>query len=208
MGALTIIENQGAALFGRTRRTVLGILFGHPEQTFYLREIVRMAGMGQGTVQRELAQLTAAGLLTRRQHGHQVFFQANSKSPVFSELKSLVMKTAGMAGVLQEALRPLAKKIVTAFIHGSMARQAGRANSDIDMIVVGKVSFAELSGALTKAQEKLRREVNPIVYSGREFSQKLRAKHHFLMSVLTKPRVFLVGDERDLERLGAKRLAH
>jgi predicted nucleotidyltransferase len=197
---------SATVLFGRTRRRVLGWLLGHPTEAFYLRQIVRQAGVGQGAVQRELDLLTRAGLLRRTVQGRQVYFRANDESPIFPELQALFLKTAGVGDVLREALRPMAKRVLVAFVFGSAARGELRPNSDIDLLVVGDLPFDSVAHALAEAQRQLGRDVNPTVYSPGEFREKLRAGHHFLTSVLEAPRIFVVGGSDELARLGTERL--
>ena len=196
-----------AGLFGKVRQGVLALFYGRPEQSLYLREIVRAVGLGQGAVQRELARLTAAGLLVRTRKGNQVYYQANRESPVFGELKSLLVKTAGIADVLRNALAPLAEQIKVGFIYGSFANGEEKAESDIDLMVIGNVRFKEVTANLKKAHESLGREVNATVYPVSELREKIHARHHFLYSVLKSPKIFLLGDEFVLRRLAAKRLA-
>jgi predicted nucleotidyltransferase len=207
-GADDSLSSLSAALFGKTRRALLALFYGHPERSFYLREIARAVGAGQGAVQRELAQLTAAGLLVRLRRGNQVFYHANPQTPIFSELKSLIVKTAGVADVLREALAELADDISVAFVHGSTARGQANASSDVDLVIVGDLDFGDVVTALRPAQDRLQREVNPTVYTPAEFRKKLRTGHHFLTAILRAQRIFLVGGERELAGLGAKRLAH
>jgi len=194
-------------LFSKSRRTVLGLLYGHPDQEFYLRQIVRAAGGGHGAVQRELKQLSDAGIVRRVVRGSQVYFQANTECPIFPELKAVIIKTAGVADVLRTAFAPLGDRIRVAFLYGSMARTQPNAASDVDVLVVGDVEFREIVAALAEAQSQLGREVNPTVYGADEFRAKIAARHHFLRSVLKKEKVFLIGDQGELERLVAERLA-
>ena len=208
MGSPMNHNSIGAALFGRTRREVLALFYGRPERSFYLRQVIRSLGIGQGSVQRELARLAGAGLLLRTRVGSQVHYQANAASPVFSELKSLMVKSAGVGDVLREARAPLAEQTQVAFLYGSLARGGGGAESDVDVMVVGDASFGDVVSALQPAQEVIGREVNPSVYSAKEFSAKLRAKHHFLSSVMAAPKVFLAGSEHELKRLAKSPLAH
>jgi len=195
-------DRVGEVLFGRTRRAVLALLYGHVDEEFYLREIIRAAGVGQGAMQRELATLVAAGLVLRRTHGRQVYFRANPENPVYRELRGLLLKTAGVADALREALGPLAASIKVAFVYGSVARGEERRASDVDLLVVGDASFGEVTRALAPAQRRLGREVNPTVYAPGEFAEKLAAGHHFLRSVTERGKLFLFGDEHDLRRLG------
>jgi len=197
----------GSALFSKNRRAVLALLFGHPDQAYYLRQIVRACGGGVGAVQRELGQLATAGIIRRTVRGNQVYFQADETCPIFEELKGLVVKTAGVADVLRFALAPLADRIAVAFLFGSLARAEQRRGSDVDLVVVGDVCFSEVVGATAKTQEQLAREVNPVVYAPEEFRSKALAGQHFLSRVLEGDKIFLFGDEDELARLAPKRLA-
>jgi predicted nucleotidyltransferase len=157
------------SLFGPVRRAVLTLLYSHPDEAFYVRQITRAAGVGHGAVQREVGQLTDSGILARSVRGRQVYFQANPQCPIFQELRSLVVKTAGAAEVLRGALAPLAKRIGTAFIYGSLARGEEGARSDVDVMVIGETTFDEVLEALRPVEAQLGRETNPTVYSAAEF---------------------------------------
>lgn len=191
----------GSVLFGKTRRQILAWLYGHPDERFYLRQLVRLTGSAQGAVQRELQLLSGAGLVTREADGRQVYFQANRKSPLFHELQQLLLKTAGAADVIRTALAPIASSIEIAFIFGSAAKGTVRAASDIDLLVVGTPSFGDVVSALADAQQRLGRDVNPTVYPANEFGRKMRSGHHFLTTVLREPKVFIIGSDHELSRL-------
>jgi predicted nucleotidyltransferase len=186
---------------------VLALLYSHPDEEFYLRQMVRAIGTGLGATQREVKTLTDAGIIRRRVRGRQIYYQANPDCPIFSELRGMVVKTAGVADVLRTALAPLADRIEIAFIYGSVARGKERRGSDVDVLVVGDVTFAEVTATLGQAQEILKREVNPTVYPVAEFKSKLAANHHFIKSVMKEARIVLIGDERELARMAKKRLA-
>ncbi|MBI4490867.1 MAG: winged helix-turn-helix transcriptional regulator, partial [Deltaproteobacteria bacterium] len=191
-------DSLSAALFGKTRRAVLSLLYSHADEAFYLRQLARAAGVGLGAVQREVKRLSEAGILQRTGRGQHVYYQANPQCPLFSELRSLVVKTSGVGDVLRSALTPLSSRVRVAFIYGSVARRTERRDSDVDVMVVGDVTFGEVVSALRPAQETLGREINPTVYPPGEFRSKLRANHHFLKSVVRETRLFLIGDEREL----------
>ena len=148
-------------LFGAYRRDALALLLLRPEMTLHVREIARMTGKVPGTLLRELNALVKVGLLLRKPVGNQVHFQANTASPVYEELRSLLKKTAGIADVLRAALNPPASKIDVAFVFGSIARGDEPAGSDLDLMIVGTARFSEVVGALAPAQDALRRELNP-----------------------------------------------
>ncbi|MBI2435691.1 MAG: winged helix-turn-helix transcriptional regulator [Candidatus Hydrogenedentes bacterium] len=195
-------HDLGSVLFGRTRQAVLALLFAHLDEAFYVRQIARMAGVGMGALQRELTQLLDAGIIVRRVQGNQVHYQVNERCPVFPELRSLLLKTVGIAATLREALRPVGD-VRLAFIYGSVASSRENRSSDVDVVVVGPVTFAEVSKALVSAEDKLAREVNPIVYAEQEFTQRVKSRDGFLFSVVEGPKVFLVGTEDELARLAA-----
>lgn len=195
-------DSIGAALFGVTRQAVLRLLFGHTDQRFYQRQIIGSIGIGSGTVQRELAQLVNAGIVTRTVEGRQTYFQANRGCLVFEELHGLIRKTFGVAQVVSESLAKLGGKIELAFLYGSLAAGSETAASDVDVMIVGReISLHDAVSALSDAQSELRREVNPSVYRTGEFCRKLAEGHHFLSSVVAGPKIFLIGDENELARL-------
>lgn len=199
--------DPAVVLFGSTRRRVLAWLLGHADQAYYLRELVRHTGAAVGAAQRELEQLTAAGLVCREVRGNQVYFQANQKAAIFPELQGLFAKTVGLVDILREVLMPLANRIRAAFVFGSAARGELHAASDIDLLVVGDISFGDMIVEIKEAERRLGREVNPAVYSEDEFEAKIREKQHFVTSVLARPKLFVLGEDHDLRVRRAKRAA-
>ena len=187
------------ALFTKVQQRVLGVLFGNPGKTFYANEIIALASSGVGAVQRELARLAASGLVTVARVGKQKHYQANADSPVFEELRGLVVKTSGLADVLRTALAPLATQIDAAFVYGSVAKGQDSAVSDIDLMVVSEnLTHADLFGAIEAAISRLGRNVNPTVYSRQELDKRIREKNAFITRVLGQPRLWLIGGEHDL----------
>ena len=203
MGTITINDHLTETLLGKTRRAILSILYGHADEQFYLRQLVRLTGCGIGAVQRELKALAEAGIIIRTKQGKQVYYQVNDRSAVYPELKSLIMKTAGMGDALKTAILPLAERILTAFVYGSVARGNETKESDVDLFVVGDVTLAEIVKALAPAQLTLNREINPTVYPVKEFKAKRKGGHHFITSILEVDKVFLIGDEHDLAKLAS-----
>lgn len=187
-------------LFGQTRAAVLSVLYGHVGKSYYLRQLARLTDTALGPVQREMRQLVAAGLLTKKTVGAQTLYSANTHSPVFREIKGLVTKTVGMHDVLADALRPLEDQINVAFVYGSVAHSRETEHSDVDLMVVGRVDFDEVVERLPEAEKVLNREINPTVYSIREFVKKLRG--NFLKNVVVEKKLFIIGDENDLRDLG------
>lgn len=189
------------ALFSRTRRKVFSLFFMHPDKQFYFREVLKLTGTKQGTIQRELKSLTKAGILELETRGNQTYYSLNKSHPIYEELTRIVLKTFGLVDILRDALSPFRKKIEVATIYGSIASGEETAKSDVDLLVVGKITFDTLSAAISKAEKELRREINPTLYPVKEFKEKVKRKNHFLRSVLKSKIIFLIGSENDLERL-------
>lgn len=188
------------ALLPKTRQGILAATFVQPEKSWYVSELARRLGVPSSSLQRELHDLTAAGILKSHRQGRMVYYQANAQSPLFPDLRGLLLKTVGLVDILADALRPLIPKIIFAFVYGSIASGQERNNSDIDLMVIGDISPVELAVPLRHARELLGREINPTVYSQAEFSKKRKAKDHFLTQVLTKPRLLVLGSENELDK--------
>jgi DNA-binding transcriptional ArsR family regulator len=188
-------------LFGKTRQAVLALIYGKADSAFYTKQILDNVKIGRGTVQRELQNLTDAGIITREVQGRQVYYRANEKCPIFLELKGIVRKTFGMADVIRMALKPIESKIQAAFIYGSLASNCDSGKSDVDIMVIGEATFGDVTAALYATQSQLRREVNPTVYPTPEFQNKARDGHVFIREVLRGEKIFLIGDADGLKRL-------
>lgn len=194
-------------LLGASRAAILARLFLRPEIEVHARELARVTGVSIGTLLRELRTLHALGLVKRREVGRQVFFSADSASPVFSELASLLRKTVGLADRLREALAPLADRIKAGFVYGSMAAGTAGPHSDIDVLLVGDVSFSSVTRALHPEQATLGREINPTVISAAEFKSRRLARDGFIQAVTDGPKIWLIGGEDEFGKLGKARPA-
>lgn len=184
------------ALFPKVRQRVLAVLFGTPDRSYYTNEVIGLAQSGAGAVQRELADLTAAGLLTVRQQGNQKHYQANAASPVFAELRGLVLKTVGLADVVRTALLPLAPQITQAFVFGSIAKQQDSAHSDVDVLVVSDtLGYGEVFAALEPASQTLGRTINPALYTTADFQARRQGDNAFINRVMQQPKIWLIGQE-------------
>lgn len=177
----------------RYRRQVLALLFMQPAQKMHLRELARQTQAAPGTLKKELDALCHVGLLTSQRVGNQVQFQANQAHPIFAELQALIRKTTGLADVLRQALQSLGDQVALAFVFGSMASGRAHAGSDVDLLVVGSASFAQVVEATHAAQTQLGREINPKVMTADEWARKQAEGHAFVQELLAKPRILLIG---------------
>jgi predicted nucleotidyltransferase len=184
-------------LFKDYRRRVLGLLLLHPDKAYHVREIARLTGTVAGTLHKELAKLAEVGLLQKLAQGNQVLYQANRQSLIFEELASILRKTSGIAEVLANALTPHLQQIDFAFVFGSVASGKASMTSDIDVLIVGNLDFAEAVKVLHPAQTLLGREINPKIYTLDEWRKTQRENSAFAKELLTKPRINIIGDMDD-----------
>lgn len=194
-------------LFGAYRREILGLLLLRPDESFYVRELARLTDIPVGSLNRELKLLTEADLLIRRPVGNQVRYQANVTSPIYEELAGIFRKTTGLAGILRQAFKPAGKKIALAFVFGSIARGKAKATSDIDLMVIGSLDFAEVVKRLMGVHERLGREVNPVVMTAEDFRKKYIAGDRFVRRIVKEPKIFVTATADDLEELVENRTA-
>lgn len=182
------------ALFTKTQQKVLALLYGKPDTSYFLREIIRLADVGRGTVVRELNKLCNAGLITVTPLGNQKHYQANRENPIFDELHGIVIKTFGIADVLRDSLEDILPHVFKAFIYGSVAKGEARADSDVDlMIVTDDVSYTNLMARLEPAEKQIGRKINPTIFSLEEFEQRRRSGQSFMKRVLEQPTIDLTN---------------
>jgi predicted nucleotidyltransferase len=187
------------ALFSKVQQRVLALIFGRPERSFYTSEIIRNVGSGTGAVERELSRLENSGLVSVERIGNQKHYRANRQSPIFEELRSLVLKTIGLAQPLRESLAPYSDKIRTAFVYGSVANGMDTARSDIDLMVIGQdLAYPDLYAGLQKAETALHRQVSPNFLSPEDWRRKLAQKNPFITKISAQPKSFIFGSEDDL----------
>jgi predicted nucleotidyltransferase/DNA-binding HxlR family transcriptional regulator len=189
------------ALTTRAKQRVLSATLLHPERSWYLHELAKHLQISPSTLQHELRLFSAAGLLKRTQHGNRVYYQADRNSPVFRPLAEVLIKTSGLVDVVKHALKPLAVALDVAFIYGSVAAGEEGASSDVDLMIIGRASLSDVAAALPEAEKEIGREINPTVYTTKEFLKNVKEGHHFLTSVLQKELLFVNGTSDDLAKL-------
>lgn len=189
-------KSTRSALFAKVRQRVLEILYVKPEQLFYTNEIIRLSHSGTGAVQRELSALLKADLIITQSFGNQKRYQANTASPLFHDLRNIILKTTGFAGVMQEALTSVSNEIQFAFIYGSIASGKDTATSDIDLMIISDtLTYADIFALLETPGKKLGRAINPTFYAKTDWIKKRKNKNHFVMQIIQQPKIFLIGNE-------------
>ena len=187
-------------LFKEYRRQVLGLLLLHPDESYHMREIARLTQTQPGTLHKELTKLAQAGILKKTQQGNQLCYQADTSCVVYEELASILRKTTGLADVLRHALLPVSDQLNFAAVFGSVASGKATASSDIDLLMVGELSFVDAVKSLYPAQQQLGREINPKLYSVAEWQKALAEQSGFIRELLANPLLMIAGDKDDLRQ--------
>lgn len=194
MGIIVQGKSLWKALFTRTRRRVLGLLFGHPERSFYANEIVRLAGVGTGSVQRELARLAAGGLLEVTRVGNQKHYRANPECPFFPEICSLVVKTYGALDRLRAALNDLDGDVQAAFIYGAGADELSAQGSELNLVVLSDdLQRSAIEARLEVAGQEIGRSIQLTLLRSERYQLLRYTADARLAEVLSQPRILLMG---------------
>lgn len=181
------------ALFGKTKKLALGILFAKPEKSWHLRELARLAGVSPTMLSKEMDLLSAAGIVVEEKDGNRRRLRANAECPIFEELRGIARKTMGLGDILRDCLASI-DGIDSAFIFGSVAQGAERADSDVDVCVIGDVSYEDLLKELSSAEKTIGRIINPVLYKEKEIGDKIVQGNPFIMRMLSSKRIPLIGD--------------
>lgn len=181
------------ALFSKTLSGILALLFGQPDKSFYTREIIKQVGTGGSQVGKDLDRLTGARLILREPRGNLVFYRANQEAAVYRELVGLVGKSFGIPDQLRRFLEPFASRIRYAGVFGSVARGEQRADSDVDLLLVGDVRLSELAVPLHEAEAALGMRVSPTLMSEDEYRSRRQSGDYFLEKVLAGELIALWG---------------
>ncbi len=192
-------------LSSKVRAELFRLLFDSNTLKLHMREIERRSHLAIGTIQQDLKKLTGLDLVTSHRDGNRLYYRANPNHPLFHEVKNLVIKTTGAVPLLTEAFHSKEvsqKEILIAFIFGSIARNEERAESDIDLMVIGTIGLRKISHLVSGMSEKLGREINPYVLTPKDFKKKLSIQDHFLTQVMSTKKLFIIGDENELEAMG------
>jgi predicted nucleotidyltransferase len=191
-------------LFSKTRQGVLSATYGQPDRWWYMSELAAYLATTPSSLQRELHAFVRSGVLRQKREGKRVYYQAETSLPLFPELRAIVEKTLGVPELVRRALNRFGKRILVAFIHGSVAEAREHALSDIDLVVIGSVGLSELAPSLARLEKKLRREVNAMTYNLEEWRAAVSGRAHFVTALLKKPKIFVKGTPDELEKLTGK----
>ena len=178
----------------RVRKALFRLYFTNPNSEFYLRELERMLSIPVSMIRKELMRLEKEGIFTFHKKGNLAYYHPNKAYPLFNELKSIVFKTIGVQGLLEEILRKI-KGVEFAFIYGSYARGSEKAASDIDLCVIGTVNEDILVRRINELEKSVKREINYTLYTKKEFTEKRRKKDPFILDLVSSQKIVLIGEK-------------
>ncbi|MDP2913010.1 MAG: nucleotidyltransferase domain-containing protein [Candidatus Omnitrophota bacterium] len=179
----------------KTTRKILALLFSNPEDRFYMRQLERMTGEPVSAVRRDLKRLESAGLLLSQEEAMVKYFWVNKRNPIYEEIKKIIFKTVAVGDAIKGFIKKM-KGVKVAFIYGSVTRGEENSKSDIDLMIIGKVDSIRLHSKISEIEDKINRTINYILIKEEDLNAKRTA---FLNRVLKEKKIFLMGDERDLQ---------
>ena len=189
------------ALMPKIRQEVLTATIMHSKKRWYLADLSRHLNRNPSSLRNELIKLTEAGISNRSQEGRNIYYQPNTDNPLLVDIKNLLTKSVGLLDVLREVLEPFAGKIYFSFVYGSFARSEEHSESDVDLLVVGSLRLSEIASKISEAERKLGRDVNPTFLTCQEVVDKLEQNNHFLRTVFSDEKFFLIGDVHVMENV-------
>lgn len=155
-------------LSGRQQK-MLGALLLHPNRQYRSNELIAIGGPGYGAGKRILEQFERSAIVVKTARGNQRLYSVNTRHPIYPELRSICFKTFGLAEVIAGELSPFKDRISLAFVFGSIAQRTERADSDVDLMVVGDVDVIDLGEAIERIQKVLGREVDLNLHTPEEW---------------------------------------
>jgi len=194
------MEHVIERVFGsRIRARVLAWFYMHHDESFFVRQLATILKEDSTNLSRELSNLEKAGILSSTRQGNLKYFQANKNCSFFNELRGLILKTIGVIGELKSSLEKL-PDVEYAFVYGSYAKGEEKADSDVDLIIIGDVDLDRFDSLISNLEKRFGRTINYVTYDYKEFLSKKRARDGFIMDVLKDKKIMLVGDERELKK--------
>lgn len=181
-------------LLSQNQLLLLGLFYTNPKKSYFMQEAGRILGKKPGVFQRALNALVKDSILLSEYRGHARFFQANTRHPLYPELRGIVSKTSGAEGALRHLMERL-DGVRIALIYGSFAKGKEREDSDIDLLIVGDPKAeTQLIKEIRGLEGKLQREINYKLYSEPEYRRRRAKRDPFLEEIRTDKRLVLKGD--------------
>jgi hypothetical protein len=152
----------------KTRIKMLLKFFTNSHATAYLRGMAEEFGESTNAIRHELNNLSKAGYLESREDGRTILYKANTKHPLFNEVRNLVHKHLGIDKIIENILIRLGN-LEYAYIIGDYAK--GKDSGTIDLVLVGEVNETYLKKLIEKAKGILHRDVRCKIINVNDFKK-------------------------------------
>jgi len=184
-------------MISRVRVKILKIFYENPHELYYVRQLTRKTEEEINAVRRELNRLDRIGVLKKEKRGNRLYYYLDPSYDFYEDLMSLVAKTTGMGGDIRKNRVKLGK-IKFAMLSGKLVRRKERGKNDVDLLIVGDVVLPELASIVRQEEERRKTEINYTVMKQEEFLFRKERRDPFLLGILSKSRVMVIGDEEGL----------
>jgi hypothetical protein len=176
---------------GKTKARILETLLTHPSESFHLRGLAQAAGTDSGNTSKLLKLLVESGLVLAAPDRHSTRYSINSGSPLVAPLRQLV----ACAGSLMVDMREVANTLSAAYVgvYGSVASGTDDGKSDVDLLVVGKLSVVAAQTAFKSVARKHGKAINVVAVTARDLKQRLTEGGAFWASVAEGKKIDLKG---------------
>jgi DNA-binding transcriptional ArsR family regulator len=184
-------------MISRVRVKLFQIFYDKPQEMYYVRELTRMTGEEINAVRRELNRMEKGGIVKKEERGNRLYYFTYAGYDFFEDLLSLVAKTTGLGLAIRQNRAKLGK-VKFAMMSGKFTRRKDRDLNDVDVLVVGDIVMPELALLIQKEEQRLQTEINYTVMTENEFMFRKARRDPFLLSILSKSRIMVIGDEEGL----------
>lgn len=185
-------------IVSKVRVKILEIFFTNPTELYHVRGLVRKTDEEINAVRRELSNLQEAGVVKNEPRGNRIYYWLNPGYLFYPEFLCIFAKNSGLGNQILKNKNRVGKISFCVFSRKFVGKLGERSEEDVDILVVGDVVMAELAGLIKGEEEKRGSEINYTAMSDEEFEFRKRRRDPFLLGILSKSKVMIIGDEEEL----------
>lgn len=178
----------------RVRAKLLTVFMLSPGEGYNAWDLADLLDENYSAIWKELVHLARLKILISEYRGRSKIYRVYSECPILPELRSIVLKTEGVGKVIHQRLSGMGA-VRAAFIYGSYASGEADLHSDLDLMVIGEVNLAQFAALITDLEKELKRPINYVIFSEKEWALKVSEEDPFVWNVIHSPKVILIGDE-------------
>jgi len=192
------MANIGNIITSKVRIKILELFLSDLSEMYHVRGIVRETSEEINAVRRELDRLEKAGLFKKEPRGNRLYYWVRKDYALFGDLLSMVSKTTGLGAAILQNKKKLGSLSFIMFSGGFVRRKKRRKDDEVDILIVGEVVLPELANLVRVEESKRNHEINYTAMSREEFDFRKKRRDPFLLGILSRSRVMVLGDEEDL----------